>query len=563
MSPESKVDKSGAILSIGVALTTLIVWTSGLTEPVGMPKLAILAPTSLILLGYFLPNAKALFREQKVAVMAVVLFLVWMAFAALVSSNPISRSFYGVEARRTGWLTYFSFGAIFLIATFMRTAKSRKRIYSAFLICGLFNVIYSLIVLISKKDPIPWNNVYGTILGTFGNPNFISAFLGLFVVALFAIFVDAKIKLPLRVLSAIGILVSVYEIIETSSIQGLVVVVLGISIVLGVYLKFQFKNNKLTLGYFLSLGVMAVVGILGTLQKGPLATLLYKDSVSFRGEYWFAGIRMIQSSPVFGLGPDSYGNWYRQFRDSSSIVRPGIETTANTAHNVFIDIGVNGGIPVLLAYLVLQALVLTKIFAILKRSATFDGTFWSFSVIWICYHAQSMISINQIGLGIWGWVFGGLILSYQTPSLDSKLEAPISEKLTHGKRNAISSDSGAGVVFASIGGLISILLVFPPLAADHAWRAALQASDANVLDQALEKWPRESGRLIFGSEIFANNKLNDFALKFARLAVQDDPNNYESWRTLSKTPGASIEEIQKAKQEMIRLDPLNPDLKAN
>jgi hypothetical protein len=98
--------------------------------------------------------------------------------------------------------------------------------------------------LISKKDPIPWNNVYGTILGTFGNPNFISAFLGLFVVALFAIFVDAKIKLPLRVLSAIGILVSVYEIIETSSIQGLVVVVLGISIVLGVYLKFQFKNNK-------------------------------------------------------------------------------------------------------------------------------------------------------------------------------------------------------------------------------------------------------------------------------------------------------------------------------
>lgn len=563
MSPESKVDKSSAILSIGVALTTLIVWTSGLTEPVGMPKLAILTTTALILLGYFLPNAKALFREQKVAVITVVLFVVWMAFAALVSSNPISRSFYGVEARRTGWLTYFSFGIIFLIATLMRTAKSRKRVYSAFLFCGLVNVIYSLIVLISKKDPIPWNNVYGTILGTFGNPNFISAFLGLFVIALFAIFVDAKIKLPLRVLSAIGILITVYEIIETSSIQGLVVVVLGISIVLGVYLKFQFKNNKLTVGYFLSLGVMAVVGILGTLQKGPLAASLYKDSVSFRGEYWFAGIRMIQSSPVFGLGPDSYGNWYRRFRDSSSIVRPGIETTANTAHNVFIDIGVNGGIPLLLAYLLLQALVLKKIFAILKRSETFDGIFWSFAVIWICYHAQSMISINQIGLGIWAWVFGGLILSYQTPSSDSKLETASSEKLPHVKRNAVSSDSGAGVIFASIGGLVSILLVFPPLAADNAWRAALQASDANVLDQALEKWPRESGRLIFGSEIFANNKLTDFALKFARLAVQDDPNNYESWRTLSKTPGATLEEVQKAKLEMIRLDPLNPNLKAN
>jgi O-antigen ligase len=563
MSPESKVDKSSAILSTGVALTTLIVWTSGLTEPVGMPKLAILTTTALILLGYFLPNAKALFREQKVAVITVVLFVVWMAFAALVSSNPISRSFYGVEARRTGWLTYFSFGVIFLIATLMRTAKSRKRIYSAFLFCGLFNLIYSLIVLISKKDPIPWNNVYGTILGTFGNPNFISAFLGLFAVALFAIFVDAKIKLPLRVLSAIGILIAVYEIIETSSIQGLVVVVLGISVVLGVYLKFQFKNNKLTVGYFLALGVMALIGILGTLQKGPLAALLYKDSVSFRGEYWFAGMRMIQSSPLFGLGPDSYGNWYRQFRDSSSIVRPGLETTANTAHNVFVDIGVNGGIPVLLAYLVLQAIALKKIIEILKTSEKFDSIFWSFAVVWFCYHAQSVISINQIGLAIWGWVLGGLILSYKTTSLDSELTAPSNGKSAQGKRVVATSDSGAGVVFATIGGVLAIVLVFPPLSADHGWRVGLQASDANVLDQALEKWPRESNRLITGSDIFARNKLNDFALKFARLAIQDDPNNFESWRILSKTPGATVEEVQKARQEMMRLDPLNPELKGN
>jgi hypothetical protein len=57
--------------------------------------------------------------------------------------------------------------------------------------------------------------------------------------------------------------------------------------------------------------------------------------------------------------------------------------------------------------------------------------------------------------------------------------------------------------------------------------------------------------------------LYDFALKFARLAVSDDPNNFESWRVLSKTPGATEEEILKAKQEMLRLDPLNPDLMGN
>ena len=563
MSPESKVDKSSAILSTGVALTTLIVWTSGLTEPVGMPKLAILTTTALILLGYFLPNAKALFREQKVAVMTVVLFVVWMAFAALVSSNPISRSFYGVEARRTGWITYFSFGVIFLIATSMRTAKSRKRIYSAFLFCGLFNLIYSLMVLISKKDPIPWNNVYGTILGTFGNPNFISAFLGFFVVALFTLLINGKNKVEIRLLSGLGILISVYEIVKTSSIQGLVVVVIGLSLVLGVYLKFQFKNFKVTTGYFSSFGILALVGILGTLQKGPLAGVLYKDSVSFRGEYWLAGLRMIQSNPLFGLGPDSYGNWYRQFRDSSAIISPGTETTANTAHNVFIDIGVNGGIPVLVTYLVLQVLVFKNIYAIFKKSESFDGIFWSFAVIWVCYHAQSVISINQIGLGIWGWVLGGLILSYQAPNSVMNLETSSNEKVKDTRRISVSSDSGAGLIFATIGGVLAIVLVFPPLSSDHAWRVGLQVSDATVLEQALEKWPRESNRLIIGSEIFANNKLNDLALKFARLAVNDDPNNYESWRILSKTIGATVEETLKAKQEMKRLDPLNPELKGN
>ena len=563
MIPVTKVDKSGLILSLGVMLTTLVVWTSGLTEPVGMPKLAILTLTALVLFGYFLPHGKSIFREQKVSVLAIGLFVAWMAVAALVSSNPISRSFYGIEARRTGWLAYFSFAIIFLVATLIRTEKSRKRIYVVFLFCGTFNVIYSLIVLTTKKDPIPWNNVYGTILGTFGNPNFISAFLGLFVIALFATFLDIKTNWPLRMLSALGILIAVYEIVETSSIQGLVVVALGMSIILGVYLKFRVKNNKITIGYFVALGVMALIGILGTLQKGPLAALLYKDSVSFRGEYWFAGIRMIQSSPLFGLGPDSYGNWYRQFRDSSSIVRPGIETTANTAHNVFIDIGVNGGIPVLLAYLVLQAIVLKKIIEILKTSEKFDPIFWSFAVVWICYHAQSVISINQIGLGIWGWVLGGLILSYKTTSLDSELTAPPNGKSAQGKRAVATSDSGAGVVFATIGGVLAIALVFPPLSADHGWRVGLQASDANVLDQALEKWPRESNRLQVGSDIFAKNKLNDFALKFARLAIQDDPNNFESWRILSKTPGATVEEVQKARQEMMRLDPLNPELKGN
>jgi O-antigen ligase len=45
----------------------------------------------------------------------------------------------------------------------------------------------------------------------------------------------------------------------------------------------------------------AILAILGMLQKGPLVSLLYKDSVSVRGYYWRAGIEMFKDSPLTGV----------------------------------------------------------------------------------------------------------------------------------------------------------------------------------------------------------------------------------------------------------------------
>jgi O-antigen ligase len=559
MSQKINEPKVGKVSAVGLIGVTLVVWTSGLAEPVGMPKLAILAPFSLILFGLLLPGIKELVKAQKATSALLLVFVLWLGIAAIVSANPLSRSFYGVEARNTGWLTYFSFSLILFAMLSLIRLKSRLLIYWAFGFVGLVNVLYSALVLISGKDPIPWNNIYGTILGTFGNPNFVSSFLGFFATALFLYILSSSKMVWLKVLFVVIIVVTIIEIIETNSIQGLVVLALGMGLSLGVFLKLKVKKSSITIPYFVLLFASGVVGVLGTLQRGPLASILYKDSVSYRGEYWFAGLRMIKENPFFGLGPDSYGNWYRQYRDLSSTVRPGVETTANTAHNVFIDIGVSGGIPVLAAYVGICALVLLKILRVFRKSSEFDPVFWTFAIVWICYQAQSLISINQIGLAIWGWVFAGLVLSYKEDvsfTSEMKLRTDVFQA-----KKANSIDSGAGVVLAAVGGLAGILMVIPPLASDHAWRVGLEVSDANVLDEALEKWPRESNRLVIGSSIFANNNLNDFALKFARLAVEHDPNNFDSWRILSKTPGVSAEELSTAQAEMKRLDPLNPELK--
>jgi hypothetical protein len=413
-------------------------------------------------------------------------------------------------------------------------------------------------VIITKKDPIPWNNVYGTILGTLGNPNFISSFLGFSFTALVALLIDNKLNGLLRTFSAILMPIVVFEIIKTSSIQGLVVAAIGASLLIGVRVKIASQKIGVPAIYFGSLFLVSILAVLGALQKGPLSSILYKDSVSFRGEYWAAGIRMIKDNLFFGLGPDSYGNWYRFYRDANAIVRPGVETTANTAHNVFIDIGVNGGVPVLIAYCIMVILVFAKIIKVFRSAESFDRVFWTFAIIWICYQVQSIISINQIGLAIWGWIISGLILGYKIDQ--ESLSAP---KVSLKSKSGVvvsRQDSGAGVVFSVLGFIIGLVMVFPPVAGDHAWRAGLESSKADVLDRALLKKPYESNRLVFGSRIFSSNKLQDYALKFARLSVEHDPNNFESWKNLAESPGANETEIAKARAEMKRLDPLNPGL---
>ena len=71
------------------------------------------------------------------------------------------------------------------------------------------------------------------------------------------------------------------------------------------------------MGYTLGVGILGFIALMGALQKGPLTKLIYKTSVSLRGEYWQAGWNMAKEFPLTGVGMDSYGDWYRRARDAT------------------------------------------------------------------------------------------------------------------------------------------------------------------------------------------------------------------------------------------------------
>jgi hypothetical protein len=176
---------------------------------------------------------------------------------------------------------------------------------------------------------------------------------------------------------------------------------------------------------------------------------------------------------------------------------------------------------------------------------------------------QSLISINQIGLAVWGWVLGGAILGYSKIESEQNFSSSkISNELGPKKKLAKNSTAHEFIgVTAFIGAIIGLLLSMPPLLADANWRNAQESKKYEVLTSAILKWPRDANRMVAGAKIFTLNKYEDEGLKFTLEATRTFPESFGPWQLLYALPQSTSTQKAEALKEMKRIDPLNPKLK--
>jgi O-antigen ligase len=550
------------ILAFGSAFVAVIVVTGSVTDPVNVTKLlalggvAVAAAFATGLNGY-----GRLWKDGKAAIAAVVIFLVMGISAILNSDAPWLQNFYGEYGRNTGFLAYILLILVFLSALALRAEGSFRLLIWGLILAGVVNVIYCLWVIVFG-DFIPWNNPYGNILGTFGNPNFIGAFLGFFASALVAFVIKNKLSIYVLVAAGLVFLLAVYEIIDSSAIQGRVVVVAGLAIV-GFYLiRSTFSSVVPQLGYIALVGVAGTFALLGALQKGPLTAYIYKTSVSLRGEYWQAGWNMALEKPLTGVGFDAYGDWYRKVRDAQALILPGPDTVTNAAHNVPFDVLASGGWPLFIPYVFIVLLALIAIVRVTLREKKYNPVFVAMTVAWVGYQLQSIISINQIGLAVWGWLFSGALIAYEVST--RKVNAPVTQEKTRKvSKSRTAEQHFSPTLLAGVGLVIGGLIACPPYTADNKWRNALSSSSVEQLEAALVTGylnPENSYKYASAVGIFEQNKFPDQAYKYAKIAVEFNPNDFDSWKILYSISKSSPEEKADALSNMKRLDPLNPAL---
>ena len=324
----------------------------------------------------------------------------------------------------------------------------------------------------------------------------------------------------------------------------------GIVVFLGIYIL---KNHvKYFIPYLLFALVTGVGALIGLANKGPLATFIYQPSLLLRLDYWHAGFVMTMKHPFFGVGLDSYGDWYREYRGSISTMRTDPERTANVAHNIFLDLSSTGGFPLLLAYLMIIFVGLYMSIKFFKSQRKFDVIFTGIFSCWIAYLVQALISINQIAVGIWGWILTGAIIGYASVGLTNHKE---DYKLKKSIKNLTAKTSLLSIIFLIIGFSLAIF----PLKTDANYRSARYQGDLNKLMISSTNPGSTAFHLSNVISLAIENNYLDQAKTLNNVLTKNYPRELYGWRIMATLSKYSDLEKKMAVKRINELDPFNPN----
>lgn len=544
-----------SLLIIG-PLVSLAVSPTSNYDPINLIKLIFLSSIAFYGLGLLLNDPKIAFaRLSKFFWISALVFILAMISTILFSGAPLTQQIWGSFGRNTGFLTYFSLMVVLISTALIQKKDFYHKIVNSLLITAIPMTIYCAIQ-VAKLDPVGWSSK--APFGTLGNINFSSAFFGLSSICGAVLILEKKISKGIR--AAIGFMVftDLLIVLSTGSIQGFMVFIAGVGLSGFLYIRSIVKLRVLRIPYIAVAIFGVVVTVSGLSNKGPLAKFLFAPSIVFRTDYWHAGWQMTLDHPFFGVGLDSYGDWYRNSRGLLSTIRTGPERIANTAHNIFLDISSNGGVPFISAYLAINVIAFRAAIRVLKRDTSFQPYFVAIFSTWFGYLIFSAISINQVGVGIWGWLFTGALIGYE---IATKNGASSPHELgKKAKRKAGQSFPAGAAVLGFTSLAVGFAAAFIPFNADAKFKSAL-------VSRQLEKM-MESNRLI-GSSAFHLELTLDSAIKgnfvdqardMTNFLIDEYPRDFMGWSSKSLLTTSTEAERRYALVRLHELDPFNPNL---
>jgi O-antigen ligase len=526
------VDKrvSNLIVFAGPA-TTLAISPWFNFDPINLIKVLILTCISFAAFGLVLPYLPhAIIKVGKINSSLLLLFFVALISPFFFSGANKAQQFWGVFGRNTGILSYLALLAILFVTASVASRLTYSRITWSLVATVAIMSAYCL-VQIAKLDPISWSAFFP--FGTLGNVNFLSGFMGLGLVIVFIFALSSQSTNRTRIALVSLFLIGVLVLIKSDSTQGIVALVVGVASYLLIRSWYLHRALFILALILFSSGFISLV--LGLLDKGPLRGLIYQFTVLYRADYMHAGIAMLLHNPLTGVGIDSYDDWYRAERGIISALRTSLNRTANSAHNISIDLAAGGGFPLLIAYLLILGVISLAILRGLRSGLAEDPVFMALSMSWFAYQVQASVSINQIGVGVWGWILGGALLGYENASTSIESDKlknrvqPVSIFRARNSKELPNTPPALAVITSSTALIAGFALAFLPFKTDLDYlRATNEGSAASMLK--ISAMPSSNTFMLTKASSSALQAgLNDVARTITEQLVSRFPRSIYGW----------------------------------
>jgi O-antigen ligase len=486
------------------------------------------------------------------------LFIVGVAASLAKYREPVT-VVYGEFGRNFGLLTYF----LLAILTFAAYRKYNKKILSIFifgnLALGAMETIYAILQN-SGIDFGDWTRKES--FGTFGNTNFLSAYLG--IVSIVALIIVPKFKSviskTLLVSLAIFLLIGVKI---TDSVQGFFCFAVGFFAQVFLFSLDRVKRDSVRRLLFsttvVTTPLIAVISLLGFAGKGILSNWLSQETMQIRYDYWVAGLKMFEKNPIGGVGFDEYGSWYRFFRSEEAISRTNANVITNSSHNVYIDYLANNGIFFFVSLLLLDLLILLLYLSKRYHRQQTDSHLNALFVIFIAGTAQSLVSINNLGLTPMLWICKGFLLGALIKTVNATEEVLKNEKGLKSVKNQKPSISKTRIPMLLVCSLIGAALVWPLAQVDSKLKGGINSGDEVRLNQVLASpfaLP-EHRKFAINALIQLGEDENTIKREIAST-LEKHPREFELWALVANSSVYDDSERREALARLKELDPRNP-----
>ncbi len=369
-------------LALIIAAAVPLVVVKGIGHPFLTPKellfrLALAA--ALPALAYVI-SVRGL-RQPDFLGWTVLALLAILTLSTIFSVDP-AISFWGYAERLTGLITVFLVALFGLGLFVLFRAPGRARIFLIF-----WGALWGIILTLSYYERLftgPWaqfHSEFGRVISTIGNPIFFAAAVMAAVPPLAVAALGFRGRVKRYLIAALILGAGILTIVFTET-RGAYLGVLAGAAVAAMALCFWSPNRKVkALTFALPILALATLGGLYFVRDSTFAhsNRITSRIVSIfntadpsqiqRFQLWRLGLRAIGERPILGWGLENFDIALDRLYDPG-FTRYGVaNSNSDRVHNSYLDFGVAGGIPALLAFVAFFAALASKSLKLRRQGA--------------------------------------------------------------------------------------------------------------------------------------------------------------------------------------------------